>query len=152
MATSCCSTTAAEAEVTGVRGREIHTRVLVGGELSNNKGINRQGGGLTAPALTAKDMDDIKTAAADRRRFRRRLLPEERRRHVHGAPVAARRGQQRRADRQDRTRRSVTNLEEILDASDGIMVARGDLAVEVGDATVPALQKKMIRMARDRTS
>ena len=46
-----------------VLGHEIHTRVKVGGELSNNKGINRQGGGLTAPALTAKDMDDIKTAA-----------------------------------------------------------------------------------------
>ncbi|MCB1956967.1 MAG: pyruvate kinase, partial [Rhodocyclaceae bacterium] len=46
-----------------VFGSEIRTRVLVGGELSNNKGINRQGGGLTAPALTAKDMDDIKTAA-----------------------------------------------------------------------------------------
>jgi pyruvate kinase len=44
---------------------------------------------------------------------------------------------------------AITNLAEILDASDGIMVARGDLAVEVGDATVPALQKKMIRMARD---
>ena len=50
-------------EVTGVRGQEIHTRVIVGGDLSNNKGINRQGGGLTAPALTGKDMDDIKTAA-----------------------------------------------------------------------------------------
>ena len=50
-------------EVTGVRGPEIHTRVLIGGELSNNKGINRQGGGLSAPALTAKDMEDIKTAA-----------------------------------------------------------------------------------------
>jgi pyruvate kinase len=50
-------------EVIVVRGHEIHTRILVGGDLSNNKGINRQGGGLTAPALTSKDMDDIKTAA-----------------------------------------------------------------------------------------
>ncbi|WP_245571530.1 pyruvate kinase, partial [Neorhizobium alkalisoli] len=48
--------------VNRVVGAEIHTAVRVGGELSNNKGINRQGGGLTAPALTAKDMDDIKTA------------------------------------------------------------------------------------------
>jgi pyruvate kinase len=45
-----------------VVGSEIHTTVKIGGELSNNKGINRQGGGLTAPALTAKDMEDIKTA------------------------------------------------------------------------------------------
>src|SRR5438067_1937284 len=50
-------------EVTEVHGTEVHTRVRHGGVLSNNKGINRQGGGLTAPALTAKDMEDIRTAA-----------------------------------------------------------------------------------------
>ena len=50
--------------VDSVRGEEVHTTVVVGGELSNNKGINKAGGGLTAPALTAKDMDDIKTAMA----------------------------------------------------------------------------------------
>ena len=48
--------------VDAVRGEEVHTTVVVGGELSNNKGINKQGGGLTAPALTAKDMEDIRTA------------------------------------------------------------------------------------------
>ncbi|HSN33818.1 MAG TPA: pyruvate kinase, partial [Ideonella sp.] len=48
--------------VQAVRGDEVHTIVEVGGELSNNKGINKAGGGLTAPALTAKDMEDIKTA------------------------------------------------------------------------------------------
>ena len=47
-----------------VRGDEVHTRVVLGGELSNNKGINKAGGGLTAPALTAKDMEDIKTAVS----------------------------------------------------------------------------------------
>ena len=50
--------------VEAVRGAAVHTKVVVGGELSNNKGINKQGGGLSAPALTAKDMDDIKTAMA----------------------------------------------------------------------------------------
>jgi len=48
--------------VDAVQGAAVHTTVKLGGELSNNKGINKQGGGLTAPALTAKDMDDIKTA------------------------------------------------------------------------------------------
>ena len=62
-------------EVIGVRGQEIHTRVLVGGDLSNNKGINRQGGGLTAPALTGKDMDDIKTAAISSPSPSRRARP-----------------------------------------------------------------------------
>ena len=50
--------------VEAVRGEQVHTTVKIGGELSNNKGINKQGGGLTAPALTAKDMEDIKTAMA----------------------------------------------------------------------------------------
>ena len=50
--------------VDAVRGEQVHTKVKIGGELSNNKGINKQGGGLTAPALTAKDMDDIRTAMA----------------------------------------------------------------------------------------
>ena len=48
--------------VDSVQGEQVHTSVVAGGELSNNKGINRAGGGLTAPALTAKDMEDIKTA------------------------------------------------------------------------------------------
>jgi pyruvate kinase (EC 2.7.1.40) len=78
-----------------VLGHEIHTIVKVGGELSNNKGINRQGGGLTAPALTAKDMDDIRTAALSGG-LRRGVLPQERGRHVHGAPAHAR-GRQRSA-------------------------------------------------------
>jgi pyruvate kinase len=79
-----------------VLGHEIHTLVKVGGELSNNKGINRQGGGLTAPALTAKDMDDIRTAALIGVDFVAVSFPQERGRHVHGAPAAARRRQRAR--------------------------------------------------------
>ena len=137
-------------EVTGVRGNEIHTRVIVGGELSNNKGINRQGGGLTAPALTAKDMDDIRTAALIGVDFVAVSFPKS------AADMYMARQLMRAAGcaalliaKIERTE-AVANLDEILDASDGIMVARGDLAVEVGDAAVPALQKKMIRAARDR--
>jgi hypothetical protein len=70
-----------------VRGEEVHTTVKLGGELSNNKGINKQGGGLTAPALTAKDMDDIKTAMSFSGRLRGGQLPEERHRHGNGAPA-----------------------------------------------------------------
>ncbi len=136
--------------VTRVVGHEIHTVVKIGGELSNNKGINRQGGGLTAPALTAKDMDDIKTAALIGVDFVAVSFPKSaadmymarqlmRAAGVHALLIA----------KIERTE-AVKNLEEILDSSDGIMVARGDLAVEVGDAAVPALQKKMIRAARDR--
>ena len=137
-------------EVLGVRGHEIHTRVLVGGELSNNKGINRQGGGLTAPALTAKDMDDIKTAAEIGVDFVAVSFPKSAADMYMARQLLRAAGSQAVLIAKIERVEAVENLEEILDSSDGIMVARGDLAVEVGDASVPALQKKMIRMARDR--
>ncbi|MCM8564030.1 pyruvate kinase [Thauera linaloolentis] len=134
-----------------VAGREIHTTVKVGGELSNNKGINRQGGGLTAPALTAKDMDDIRTAAQIGVDFVAVSFPKSAADMYMARQLmrAAGGGDALLIAKIERTE-AVANLDEILDASDGIMVARGDLAVEVGDAAVPALQKKMLRAARDR--
>ena len=82
-------------DVQSVDGPRIVTRVDVGGTLSNNKGINRMGGGLTAPALTAKDMDDIKTAAALEADYLAVSFPKTRARHAHGARAAARRRRQR---------------------------------------------------------
>ena len=137
-------------EVIAVRGHEIHTQVLVGGDLSNNKGINRQGGGLTAPALTAKDMDDIKTAAQIGVDFVAVSFPKGAADMYMARQLLRAAGSSAVLIAKIERVEAITNLAEILDASDGIMVARGDLAVEVGDATVPALQKKMIRMARDR--
>ncbi len=137
-------------EVTGVRGNEIHTRVIVGGELSNNKGINRQGGGLTAPALTAKDMDDIKTAAQIGVDFVAISFPKGSADMYMARQLLRAAGSSAVLIAKIERTEAVANLEEILDASDGIMVARGDLAVEVGDAAVPALQKRMIRLARER--
>jgi pyruvate kinase len=133
-----------------VRGPKIFTVVEQGGPLSNNKGINRKGGGLTAPALTEKDKQDIKLAAelkadflavsfprsGDDVRWARDLFTKA---GGHGLIVS-------KIERAE----AIPALEEILDASDAIMVARGDLAVEVGDAAVPALQKRMIRMAREK--
>ncbi len=137
-------------EVTGVRGQEIHTRVIVGGDLSNNKGINRQGGGLTAPALTAKDMDDIKTAAQIGVDFVAVSFPKSAADMYMARQLLRAAGSSAVLIAKIERVEAVENLAEILDASDGVMVARGDLAVEVGDAAVPALQKKMIRMARDK--
>lgn len=138
--------------VDAVRGEQVHTTVRLGGELSNNKGINKQGGGLTAPALTAKDMDDIKTAMSFLADYVAVSFPKnatdmEMARqlcHVAAAGLNHRPGLIAKIERAE----AIPRLEEILRASDGIMVARGDLAVEVGNAVVPALQKKMIRMAR----
>ncbi|MEZ5625974.1 MAG: pyruvate kinase [Rhodocyclaceae bacterium] len=133
-----------------VIGSAIHCKVRVGGLLSNNKGINRQGGGLSAPALTAKDMDDVRTAAKIGVDFIAVSFPKSAAdMYMARQLMRAAGGKALLIAKIERTE-AVTNLEEILDASDGIMVARGDLAVEVGDAAVPALQKKMIRAAREK--
>ena len=139
--------------VEAVRGAAVHTKVVVGGELSNNKGINKQGGGLSAPALTAKDMDDIKTAMALQADYVAVSFPQsatdmELARqlcNVAGEPYKHKTGLIAKIERAE----AIPNLASILKASDGIMVARGDLAVEVGNAAVPALQKRMIRMAHE---
>lgn len=135
-----------------ILGNEIHTIVKIGGELSNNKGINRQGGGLTAPALTAKDMDDIKTAMSFRADYVAVSFPKnatdmEMARQLANVAGEAYDHKPMMIAKIERAE-AIPVLQEILDASDGIMVARGDLAVEVGNAAVPALQKRMIRMAR----
>jgi pyruvate kinase len=135
-----------------VSGHEICTTVKVGGELSNNKGINRQGGGLTAPALTAKDMEDIKTAMSFQADYLAISFPKSatdmemarQLANIAGEPYGHKPMMIAKIERAE----AIPVLQEILDASDGIMVARGDLAVEVGNAAVPALQKRMIRMAR----
>ena len=137
-------------KVEKVMRSEIHTRVRVGGELSNNKGINREGGGLTAPALTAKDMDDIKTAALIGVDFVAVSFPKSAADMYMARQLLRAAGSDALLIAKIERTEAVANLDEILDASDGIMVARGDLAVEVGDAAVPALQKKMLRAARDR--
>ena len=136
-----------------VRGAEIHTTVRIGGELSNNKGINRQGGGLTAPALTAKDMEDIKTAMqfdADyvAVSFPKNATDMNMARQLANIACAGKTHRPMMIAKIERAE-AIPALAEILEASDGIMVARGDLAVEVGNAAVPALQKRMIKMARE---
>jgi len=138
-------------DVTGVRGEEVHTTVRHGGVLSNNKGINRQGGGLTAPALTPKDIDDIRTAAKINADYLAVSFPKS------GADMYMARELLRASGGKAFLIAKIERAEavapaaliDIMNACDGIMVARGDLAVEVGDASVPALQKKMIRLARE---
>ncbi|NRT54569.1 pyruvate kinase [Sphaerotilus uruguayifluvii] len=139
--------------VDAVRGDKVHTVVKIGGELSNNKGINKQGGGLTAPALTSKDMEDIRTAMSFQCEYLAVSFPKSaidmemarQLANVAGEPWRHKPGMIAKIERTE----AIPQLEAILKASDGIMVARGDLAVEVGNAAVPALQKKMIRMARE---
>jgi pyruvate kinase len=143
---------AIELWVEGVDGGRIDCKVVVGGVLSNNKGINKKGGGLSAPALTKKDQDDIRFAAeidadylavsfvrnGDDVRLARELFQEA---GGHGGVVA-------KIERAE----SLRAIDDIINAADVIMVARGDLGVEIGDAELPAAQKKLISRARELNS
>jgi len=136
--------------VEAVDGLRIVTRVVQGGGLSNNKGINRQGGGLSAPALSAKDIDDLRTAVAFEADYLAVSFPKSKEdMHMARELLRAAGGHALLIAKIERAE-AIEALSEIIDASDGIMVARGDLAIEVGNATVPGLQKRMLRMARER--
>lgn len=139
--------------VEAVKGEAVHAIVTMGGELSNNKGINKKGGGLTAPALTAKDMEDIKTAMAFQADYVAVSFPQnatdmEMARQLCNVAAAEYNHKPHLIAKIERAE-AIPKLEEICRASDGIMVARGDLAIEVGNAAVPALQKRMIKLARE---
>lgn len=139
--------------VDSVEGSKIITTVVNSHVLKSNKGINKPGGGLSAGALTEKDFRDLKTAiaigcdylaisfvkSAEDLHLARAKVEEE----MQGSN-AVRPGLVSKIERVE----AIENLDEIILASDG-MVARGDLAVEVGHAAVPALQKRMIRRARE---
>ncbi|HEV8552832.1 MAG TPA: pyruvate kinase [Casimicrobiaceae bacterium] len=136
--------------VESVLGNEITTRIEVGGVLSNNKGINRLGGGLTAPALTAKDMDDMKTGVAIEADYIAISFPKNKEDMYMARQLLRAAGGKALLIAKIERAEAISALEEIIDASDCIMVARGDLAIEVGNAAVPGLQKRMLRLARER--
>jgi pyruvate kinase len=135
--------------VDDVGDTEISCRIENGGVLSDSKGINRKGGGLTAAALTEKDRKDIKIAAeiqadylavsfprcADDINDARQLLRDA---GGKGGIVA-------KIERKE----AIDALEEIIQASDIVMIARGDLGVEIGDAALPPVQKHIIKTARE---
>ena len=138
-------------EVLEAAGTKVRCRVIHGGELTNNKGINRKGGGLTAPALTAKDMEDIRTAAKMKVDYLAVSFPKSSAdMYMARQLLRAAGGTAFLIAKIERAEAVLpAALADIMSSSDGIMVARGDLAVEVGDASVPSLQKRMIRTARE---
>ncbi|HSI38160.1 MAG TPA: pyruvate kinase [Methylotenera sp.] len=135
-------------QVDRIKGNQIHCVVLSGGVLSNNKGINRQGGGLSADSLTTKDRDDIKTAVALEADYIAVSFPKSAADVEYARSLIKKAGGTASIVAKIERAEAIDNLEAIIEASDAIMVARGDLGVEVGDAAVPGLQKRMIRMAR----
>ncbi len=131
-----------------IKGNQIHCLVLTGGALSNNKGINLQGGGLAADALTKKDIEDLKTAVELEADYIAISFPKSAQDILSAKELVKKAGGTASIVAKIERAEAIGNLESIIEASDAIMVARGDLGVEVGDAAVPGLQKRMIRMAR----
>lgn len=134
-------------QVKAVKGQEIHTIVQNNGLLSANKGINLLGGGLSAPALTEKDKEDLHFALSHHVDFvalsfvcnagdiqdAKTIINE----HQSHAGIIS------KIERAE----ALNEIDSIIEASDGIMVARGDLAVEIGAERVPAVQKQLIASA-----
>jgi len=137
-------------DVVNVENMRVNCKVVVGGDLSNNKGINLQGGGLSAAALTDKDKEDIKTIARIDADYVAVSFPRtandinEARRLLQEAGCDTSTGIVAKIERAE----ALDVIEEIIEASDAIMVARGDLGVEIGDAHLPEVQKHLIKLAR----
>lgn len=138
-------------EVKEVVGRKVHTVVTVGGKLSNNKGINRLGGGLSAEALTEKDKEDIKTAAKIGVDYLAVSFPRSGADLNYARELAEAAGCYAKiCAKVERAEAVATDeaIDDIISASDAVMVARGDLGVEIGDAELVGVQKKLIARSR----
>lgn len=135
-------------QVKSISEHKVFCEVITGGEISNSKGINLQGGGLSASALTDKDISDLKHAvsigvdfiavsfprvAEDIIQTRRLLKELDSNAHIIAKIERA---------------EALDNIEAIIEASDAIMIARGDLGVEIGDASLPPVQKRLTKLAR----
>jgi pyruvate kinase len=121
-------------DVTAVNGPRIDTRVVIGGELSDNKGINKQGGGLSAGALTDKDRADIKLAAQLGVDYLAVSFARDGSDMDEARELLRREGGQGHLVAKIERSEALVNLDRIVQASDAVMVARGDLGVEVGYA------------------
>lgn len=140
-----------ELQVEKIEGKKIICKVLVGGKLSNKKGINLAGGGLSAPALTAKDYQDIEAAAKFEMDYLAISFPKSAEDMRLARDAAIKAGFAGRLVAKIERSESVANdahLDELIRASDAVMVARGDLGVEIGDAQLVGIQKRIILRAR----
>jgi len=135
-------------KVTAVNGTRVETTVVVGGELSNNKGINRQGGGLSAPAITDKDREDIRLAAELEVDYLAVSFPRSAQDLHLARSLLKDAGWEAGICSKIERSEALEVIDEIISASEVIMIARGDLGVEIGDAELPGVQKTLISRAR----
>jgi pyruvate kinase len=139
-------------KVERVSGTCIYCHVLAGGELSNHKGINLKGGGLSAKALTQKDQEDILALARWDADYVALSFVRSAQDIHEGRALLEKAGSQARLIAKMERTEAISAMDEIIDASDAIMVARGDLGVELGYADLPGVQKILIHraLARDK--
>jgi len=136
-------------QVNSVDSSRINCTVQVGGELSDNKGINLKGGGLSAEVLTEKDRSDLKIAALIDADYLAVSFPRNAADMNQARKLLEAEGSSAGLCAKIERAEALDNLEEIIAASDAIMIARGDLGVEIGDAKLPAVQKEIIHKARE---
>jgi pyruvate kinase len=139
---------AIELRVEEVDETSIRCKVVVGGKLSDSKGINRQGGGLSAPALTDKDREDIRFAAEIEADYLAVSFVCSAEDVIEARGLLRESGGQGGIVAKIERAEALECVNEIIAASDAIMIARGDLGVEIGDAELPAVQKRLINLAR----
>ena len=135
-------------KATEIDGTKIHTKVVVGGKLSNRKGINLRGGGLSAPAITEKDIEDLKLAVKLNIDYLGVSFPRDGEDIRHARKLLDEAGSNAGIVAKIERAEAVEQIDEILEETDSIMVARGDLGVEIGDPELPAVQKDLINKAR----
>jgi len=136
-------------KVKKVEGNRVFCEVVDGGVLSNNKGINKLGGGLTAPALTEKDKRDIITAAALKVDYVAVSFPRSAADMNEARELLLKQGSSAGLIAKIERTEAVRDIDDIIKASEGVMVARGDLAVEIGEEYVPGVQKQLIQRSRE---
>ena len=137
-------------EVEEIKGDDVHCKVIVGGPLRNTKGINLPGSDITMPALSDKDKQDIAWGIQHGMEYLAMSFVKTRQDIVEVRRLIQSYGGNMKVLAKIETRQAVQNIEEIVDAVDGVMVARGDLGVEVATEDVPLVQKKIIEMCRVR--
>ena len=137
-------------DVDRVGPTRIETHVRVGGELSDRKGLNRQGGGISAPALSDKDREDIRFAAAEKIDYIAVSFARDAADIEQARSLLQQAGGTGRIVAKIERHEAVANLSEIIEAADVVMVARGDLGVEMGYAELTGLQKTIIHQTRNK--
>jgi len=135
-------------DVTKVEGTQIKCIVKTGGKLFSHKGLNRKGGGLSAPSLTEKDKKDIAFIAALPVDYVALSFPKTAQDIHEARHLMTQAGSRAQIVAKIERAEAIDNIDEIIDAADAVMVARGDLGVEIGYADLPEVQKYIISRAK----